>query len=388
MQIIKVLLSYSFRIFFLLGCLWAIAVMLLWTLALLKIGPIASIPNLVYWHAHEMLFGFVLAIIAGFILTAVAQWTGRDRVHGAALGWLATTWLAGRIAMMFTGEWPATVIAIADLCFPCLLTFLFGREVIAGGNPRNIPVVVIIGILAILNGLFHFGTGLDRASLLLTVYVVLALVTVISGRIIPAFTANWLRNHGHPEDAMPHIVPAIDVAVLILTTVTGVALTFLPTSPITGIAAFITACVHALRLSRWSGLHTFGEPLLFILHVAYAWIPIGYALAGIAVFGGYLPTVAMHALTIGGIGGMVLAMTTRVSLGHTGRPLHARRITVIAYCMLILTVATRLSGPLLGELYIQTVETAAIGWMLTFLLFFWVYWPVLTRKNPTTGQVQ
>ncbi|MFW2405442.1 MAG: NnrS family protein [Gammaproteobacteria bacterium] len=384
-DIIRTLLSYSFRAFFLLGSLCAFCVIFLWTLALLGYGPLAGHPNLFYWHAHEMVFGFVFAIVAGFVLTAVANWTGRTRIHGMELGALAAAWIVGRVALAFTGQWPTLVIATADMLFPCLLTFLFGREVFAANNRRNAPVVGVVALLAGLNLMFHIGAvaapGLDRLALLLAVHVILVLVAIIAGRIIPSFTANWLRAKGAADEAMPRVVPMLDIAAILMTIVTGIAVTVAPANPISGTAALVAALVHAMRLSQWSGLRTVGEPLLFVLHIAYLWFPLGYALVALSVFGGYLPSAAMHALTIGAITGMIIAMMTRVSLGHTGRPLHAARITVFVYVLWMLSTLVRLSGPLLGDWYILTVETAATIWMVAFVLFAWVYWPILAKPR-------
>jgi uncharacterized protein involved in response to NO len=384
-NIIQSLLSYAFRVFFVLGTLCAFAVMLLWPLAILGYGPLVGHPNLVQWHSHEMVFGFAAAIIAGFTLTAVANWTGRPPVRGLPLGLLALAWLAGRIAHMFSGDAFVVAVAIVDMVFPCLLVFLFGREVLAGGNWRNAPVVAVIALLAGLNLMFHLGvgnaSGMDALAILLAVHTVLVLVTIISGRIIPSFTANWLRAQGMPEEVFPRVIPAVDIVTILLTVVTGLGVSFAPFHPLTGVMAFAAAGAHALRLSRWSGLRTMGEPLMFVLHVAYAWFPIGYVLTGIAVFGAYMPTVALHALTIGGITGMVLAMTSRVTLGHTGRPLKAARLTVAIYVLWMATVIVRLTGPLAGSNYVLTVETAASIWLVVFMLFAALYWPMLAKPR-------
>ena len=378
-------LNYSFRAFFLLGSLCAFSVIFFWTIALLGYGPLVGHPDLYFWHAHEMVFGFVFAIVAGFALTAVANWTGRTQIHGVELAVLVVAWIAGRVALVYTGQWPPALIATADMLFPCLFVLVFGREVLAAGNWRNAPLVGVVALLASLNLVFHVWPdaipGLDRIAVLLAVHVVLVLVTVIAGRVIPSFTANWLRAHRPTTDEMPRVMPMLDIAALSMTIVTGVAVTFAPANPLSGIAAMLAAIAHAARLSQWSGMRTISEPLLFILHVAYLWFPIGYLLAGYSVFGGYLATVALHALTIGVIAGMIIAMTTRVSLGHTGRPLHAAKLTVVVYFLWMVTAVVRLSGPLFGDWYIQTVELAASLWMIAFVLFAWVYWPILVKPR-------
>lgn len=384
-EFIKILLSYSFRIFFLCGTLFGFLVIATWSLALLGYGPLVGHPDTYQWHAHEMVFGFVYAILAGFALTAVANWTGRDPVCGGELALLVASWLLGRIGNIYAGTWPAEWVGILDMLFPCLFVFLFGREVLRGGNWRNAPLVVMIALLGGLNLLFHAGhvlsPGLERISILLGVHTVLVIVALVGGRVVPSFTANWMRAQGHAESNLPRIVPVVDIAALILTVATGVAVTFAPVSPLSGVIALLAAAVHALRLARWSGQHTVSEPLLFVMHLAYAWFPLGYLLVGISVFGGYMATVALHALTIGAIVGMILAMITRVPLGHTARPLRAARITVAIYVLWMITVLIRLSGPLFGGNYIYTVETAASVWLLLFILYGWAYWPMLIRPR-------
>lgn len=390
MQILSELLSYAFRPFFLLGALCAITVMALWTLALAGIGPVAAHANPALWHAHEMLFGFAMAIIAGFIMTAVAMWTGRARLHGAPLGVMVAAWIAGRGVMAVAGTLPEPLVAVVDMLFPLSLVFFFAREVIAADNRRNYVIVGIVVAMSVLNLVYHSGVifgpaGLDRTALLLMIHVVLVLIAAIAGRIVPSFTANWLRGQGREpgRDRFPVSTNGVEVASLVLTLVTGFGATFAPMSLLTGVAAVAAFAVHLFRLSRWTGLSTFSEPLLFALHVAYAWIPIGYLLIAWSAFGSvsgsaYSASVALHALTMGAIGSMILAMTTRVSLGHTGRALHATRLTVVAYFLLTIAVVVRLLGPFAGAQYLRTVEIAAGSWIFAFAIFVWVYWPILT----------
>jgi uncharacterized protein involved in response to NO len=392
-QIFSELLSYAFRPFFLLGSLCSILIMVLWTLAMLGIGPVTAVTSPMMWHAHEMLFGFIMAIVAGFVLTAVAMWTGRTRLHGAPVGWLVVAWLAGRGAMIASATLPGLLVAVIDMLFPLLLLFLFAREVIAGGSRRNFIVVGIVAAIGILNLLYHVGaTGtqaaLDRTALLLMIHVVLLLITAIAGRIVPSFTANWLKGQGllQSEQQAPRSSNGVEVAALVLTALTGGLATFAPANVLTGVAAILTAAIHAFRLSRWRGLATRSEPLLLILHVAYFWLPVGYALMAWSVFGSmFPPSIALHALTMGAIGSMILAMTTRVALGHTGRALHAARLTVLAYILLTVAIVVRIVGPLTGSYYMKSIELAAVSWIATFMLYIWVYWPILTRPSPDEG---
>jgi uncharacterized protein involved in response to NO len=204
--------------------------------------------------------------------------------------------------------------------------------------------------------------------------------TIIAGRIVPAFTGNWLRKQG--EKDMPVNNQVVNRSALGLTIVVGLTASFMPFHPLTGVLAFAAALVHFYRLSRWKAFATTSNPLLFVLHVAYLWLPMAYALLGCSVFGWLVsPTAALHALTMGAVGSMVLAVTTRVALGHTGRPLQAARATVLAYWIFMIAVLIRVIGPLSGKSYILMIDLSAAGWMLSFAIFTWIYWPILTRAR-------
>lgn len=377
-----VLLSYAFRPFFLLNGIYAILIVLAWVMTLHGSGLPMATP---LWHSHEMLVGFGMATVAGFSLTAVANWTGRPAVKGLPLGILVFSWFAGRIAMVSNGWLPNGLVFAVDMVFPILLTVLFGREVIAARNRRNYPLVAILLFVVLLNALYHAGVilwlpGYERLAIYLLIHTLVLLVTIIAGRIVPAFTGNWLRSQGKTD--MPVNSEVVNRAALWLTVVVGLAASLMPFNPVTGILAFVAALVHAFRLSRWKAFATTSNPLLFVLHVAYLWLPIGYVLLGCSVFGWFfLPTAALHALTMGAIGGMVLAVTTRVALGHTGRPLQAARATVMAYWIFMVAVLVRVTGPFSSENYLMMIDLSATGWVLSFAIFTWVYWRILTRPR-------
>jgi uncharacterized protein involved in response to NO len=379
---LQVLLSYAFRPFFLMLGVFSILVILFWVLTLHGAGLLVMTP---LWHAHEMLIGFAMAAVAGFSLTAVANWTGRPALYGVPLAWLVFAWLTGRLAMFLSAWLPASLVFLLDMLFPVLLGLLLGREIIAGRNRRNYPLVAIITFVALLNAFYHLGNGqwlpgVERLAIYLLIHTLLLLVTIIAGRIIPSFTANWLRQQD--KERLPVDSDMVNKSALSLTLLVGLTASFMPTHPVTGALAFAAASVHGLRLSRWKGFSTLSNPLLFVLHAAYAWLPAGYFLLGCAVFGWlFPPTAALHALTMGATGGIVLAVTTRVALGHTGRPLHAGRLTVIAYCLLMLAVLVRILGPLTDAGYLLLIDLSAAGWMLAFAFFTWTYWPILTRAG-------
>jgi uncharacterized protein involved in response to NO len=381
----QVFLSYAFRPFFLLNGVFGIVAVVLWVAMLTGHGGAFVVGNTVMWHAHEMLAGFIMATIAGFVLTAGANWTGRPPVSGQTLGWLVLCWLLGRVAMLLAGMLPTVLVAGADMLFPLLLTALLGREIIAAGNRRNYKVVVMVAVLAVINGLYHLGSagvidGADRLAVQLFVHVVVLLIAVIAGRIVPNFTANWLRSRGH--DALPVNNALHDRTALSLTIVVGLCASLAAPSQLTGTLALAAALAHAVRLSRWRGAATTAEPLLLALHVAYAWLPLGYLVLAASSFGAlFTPTIALHALTMGAVGSMIMAMQTRVPLGHTGRALTASRATVAAYLLLTIAVLFRIVGPLLTEDYLRSVLWSAAAWIAAFTVYVRIYWPVLTRPR-------
>lgn len=378
-------MSYAFRPFFLLNGFFAVVVISIWLMALHGTGP-ASVPaTMLYWHGHEMVVGFAMAAMAGFVLTAVATWTDRPPLQGKLLGVLVFSWLLGRLAMMAATRLPYWLVASADTIFPFLLFLLVAREVVGGRSRRNYPVVGITLVLAVLNLLYHLGTlrilpGMDRLALYFLIHLILLMITVIAGRIIPNFTANWLRARGH--ERLPENHPLTDGITVVATIATGVSVSLTPFGPVTGILAMVAALSHAVRLARWRGLATTSEPLLFVLHVAYLWLPVGFALTALAAFGlVFPPSAALHALTMGAIGNMILAVTSRVALAHTGRSLHAPRLIVISYAILNAAVVARVLSPLNPGLTIEMIDLSALGWIVTFAIFTAVYWPVLTRPR-------
>jgi len=287
--------------------------------------------------------------------------------------------------MAASGALPAWFVAPIDLAFPLLLFLLVLQEIVAAGNRRNYPIVAITAVLTLLNLLYHLGASgrlphADRTALYLMTHAILLLITVIGGRVVPNFTANWLRGRGVVRVPVNNVT--VDRLTILMTLSVGLAASLMPPGPVTGVLAILAAILHAVRLSAWQGLATREEPLLFMLHVAYAWLPVGYALTACAAFGWvFPPTAALHALTMGAIGSMVLAMITRVPLGHTGRSLHASRLTVVAYAVLTVAVVIRVLSPLGGAAYLAMIDVSAAGWMLAFAIFSVQYWPVLTRPR-------
>ncbi len=383
------ILSYAFRPFFLLGALFGIVAVLAWLSVLHGSGFVEAARDPVAWHAHEMLYGFAGAAIAGFLLTAVATWTGRPPVSGPLLGVLVGLWLAGRVAVLLGPALPAAVMASADLAFPILLAAVGLREIIGGKSRRNFGIAAVLVAFAILNGVFHLGAsgfwpGADRVALFLTAHGLLVLITVVGGRIIPSFTGNWLKLRGQSD--LPRTRPWVEALLIPLVILAGIADSI--GLPALTVATFSLAAagLHAVRLSGWRGQATGAEPLVAILHVAYAWLPVGYLLLGLTALGLPLPrSAALHALTMGGIGTMILAVSTRVALGHTGRALKAAPLTLVAYVLLSAAVLVRILSPLAPGAYLALIDTAAAGWCAAFGLFLIVYWPILTQPRMKQG---
>jgi uncharacterized protein involved in response to NO len=383
------LLNYAFRPFFLFSALYAILAIGLWIVALRGVVWSPPGPDPILWHAHEMLFGFALSAAAGFLLSAVSTWTNRPQICGTPLGVLAATWLVGRAAMLGAAALPDGLVALADLSFPVLFAAFAAREILGGRSQRNYGIAAVIAGIALLDLVFHLGrSGIwpaaDRVAIILAVHLFLTLITIIGGRIVPTFTTNWLRLRG--STSMPIVRPKLDRILLPVMLIAGLAdglltVTGLPPAA-AGALAIAAAAVHAIRLSGWRGTATGAEPLLAVLHVGYAWIPIGYLLLGLAGLGLPLPKPAiLHALTMGGIGAVILAVTTRVALGHTARPLTATPLTTAAYVFLNAAVLIRLISAVAPNAYQVLIDIAATSWMTAFVLYLWVYWPMLTQPR-------
>lgn len=372
------LLSYGFRPFFLLAALQAGLTILVWLLVVTgRIAmPTAFAP--VDWHIHEMLFGYQAAAIGGFLLTAIPNWTGRLPVQGKPLLVLVLAWLAGRIAVALSAVIGWRLAMSIDALFLLLLAGSAGREIVAGRNWRNLKVVVLIGLLLMANLAFHLEAQLAGSadfSRRFAIAVVLLLVALVAGRIVPSFTRNWLaqRRQGRmptPFGIYDKIVLAASGAVLALWVP-------LPDSRATGVALAVAAGFHLFRLVRWSGDRTWRNPLLVILHVGYLFIPLGFLLMAAASLGIAAPAAGLHAWTAGAFGIMTLAVMSRASLGHTGRPLVATAATQFCYVLVIVGTVARICSAL-GHGPVALLHVAGLGWSLGFLIFAAAYWQVLT----------
>ncbi len=375
------LFSYGFRPFFLLAGIWAPAALTLWMLSFAGFLSLPTAFDPLSWHAHEMLFGFAAAAVAGFVLTAVPNWTGRLPLQGRSLLFLVGLWLAGRAAVITSaviGGWSAAVV---DVAFLAVLLAAVAREIIAGRNWRNLPVVAVLAALCGANIAFHVGALASQgttAAARLAVAVLIVLICLIGGRIIPSFSRNWLVKRG--QGRLPASFGGFDKLTLVLTLVAMACWTYDPQSYVTGVAAAIAAAFNLLRLVRWAGDRTAAEPLLWILHVGYLWIPAGLGLLAITPFNGSVtPSAGLHALTAGAIATMILAVMTRATLGHTGRNLRAGAGAAVLYLLILIAGISRVVASLDATLFSPLLIASAVGWVAAFGLFIGLYGPMLVR---------
>ena len=384
------LFSYAFRPFFLLAGTLAVLGMTQWLLVI-NGHPWPANANLsTLWHAHEMALGFGGAVIAGFVLTAGANWTGRPPVRGPLLAALVFSWLCGRVALLFSGVLPALLIMLLDLLFPVLFGLIATREIYGARNRRNYGVLAIAWMLSLFTLVFHAAaagllaeeaaTDLQRIVSRLFVYLLAVLITILGGRVIPGFTGTWLRMRGSTK--LPGSRAGLESAIVPLTIAAGISQSLMPAGIATAVLCISAGAAHLLRLSGWRGLATTAEPLLLVLHMAYAWLGVGFLLLGAVALGMALPeTAALHALTVGGIGGVILGMITRVALGHTGRPLRAARLIQIAYLLLNVSALFRSFGPLDDSRIALAYTGSGLLWIAAFGLFVWHYAPILVQPR-------
>jgi uncharacterized protein involved in response to NO len=372
-------LGAAFRPFFLLAGLWAVIAVALWLAQLEGRLALATAFDPVTWHGHEMLFGFAQAAVAGFMLTAVPNWTGRMPIQGWGLGALALLFVAGRFAVAFSAEIGPAAAAI-DLAFPLLLLAALAREIVTGRNWRNLPMLGALGSLGLANGLTHL-EALGWATtaplgLRLGTAVLISLIVLVGGRIIPSFTRNWLAKRH--EASMPAPFGRFDSAVIAATVIGLVAWVFLPDAAAVATLVLIAAAANLVRLVRWQGYCTAAEPLVWVLHVGYLWVPIGLGLLALAPFLPELaPSAALHALTSGAVTTTILAVMTRATLGHTGRELGADRRTTLIYGLAIVSALARVAVGLGAAAYLPPLTLAGAAWSAAFVLFLVVYGPML-----------
>lgn len=379
------ILSYGFRPFFLLGSLYAGLTILFWLPLFYGHLETLSLMSPVDWHIHEMLFGYLAAIVTGFLLTAIPNWTGRLPVQGLPLFLLVAAWILGRFAVFFSGQigWAAALI---DCAFLFLVVGAAATEIFAGKNWRNLIVLVPVSLLLLANILFHievYQFGAADIGRRLGMGMILILLAVIGGRIIPSFTRNWLVR-GNPG-RLPIPYNRFDIATILMTAVAVLLWSFLPDHLLTAVATLMAAVMHILRLFRWAGDRATGDALVLILHIAYAFVPVGLSLIGLAIIlPDIVPTAAgVHAIGAGAMGVMTIAVMTRATLGHTGRKLVVSNATCVIYAAIIISAVSRIaaafdpSGTVL-------LHVSALGWAVAFFGFALCYGGMLL--SPRLGK--
>lgn len=378
------LFSYGFRPFFLFGAIYAGVGIPLW---LLVFSGEASLPTSFIprdWHVHEMLFGFVSAIIAGFLLTAVPNWTGRLPIQGWPLAILFSCWLSGRFAVGFADRIGWMAAAIIDVAFLLLLAAATAREIVAGRKWGNLKVVGVVMLLAVTNIAFHLEAhfaGTAQYSTRAGIALVVMLIGIIGGRIVPSFTRNWLARRA--PGRLPSPFGRFDAVTMILSGLALAVWTALPVGRFTAAALGIAGVLQFLRLLRWAGYRTIADRLVLILHVAYAFVPAGYFLASLAALDLVPESASVHAWTGGAMGAMTLAVMSRASLGHTGRALAASTSTQIVYAAAVAAALARIGAALYPDSAIVLLHVSALAWMAAFIGFATTFGPLLctTRKS-------
>lgn len=377
-------LRAGFRPFFFLGPLWAIVVVGLWIQALAGSIVLPTAFDPLAWHRHEMLFGFIGAAIAGFLLTAIPNWTGRLPIAGWRLAGLVLMWLAARIAILFSASVGGLTAMLIEAAF--LLTFAgaCAREVLIARN-RNVPVVGVVLLFAGAAMVDHLETlgliGTDQLGWRSGVALILILVALIGGRIIPSFTANWLIKQGQAR--LPGQATTFDHFAIGVTALALGCWAFQTEASLTAALLFAAGLLQLARLARWQGRRTTTEPLVFILHVSFAWLPIGLLLLGLSIVDIDVPgSAGLHALGAGAMASMVLAVMTRATLGHTGRELRADNGTVAIYWLITTGAALRVAAPWLPFDYLLLIKVAGSLWGGAFVLFLALYGPKLLGPRP------
>jgi uncharacterized protein involved in response to NO len=342
--------SIAFRPLFLLAGLYAPLIILLWLMHMYW-QPFLHLAeqNPVMWHSHEMLYGFVAAGIGGFVFTAVANWTGRPPVRGMTLIALCVLWIVGRLVMLMGADLPAMITVTCDLSYLMLVVAVLGRELYLAGNRRNYIVLGCIGLLLVFNLLYHLEVRniipLEQWSIRGAIGTVVLLISIIGGRIIPAFTRNWLML-AKPGSGAPAEMNWYDTSVLLMTLFVIPLWVMIPNYQITAAILLLCGVMHGVRISRWKGFNTLGEPLLFILHLAYSWIPVGFILLGAGLLFGFPSSAGVHALTVGAITSMILAVAARAGKGHSGRALESDLLLNLAFLLFTLTTLLRIVAAL------------------------------------------
>lgn len=383
----KSLWNLGFRPFFLFGSLWAAFHILVWVAFQTGKFPFFSISDPITWHAHEMIFGFASAIVAGFLLTASQNWTGIRGVHGQKLKFLAGIWILARLFSTVSGKF-YFFYAISDLSFYPMLAWYLKPYLLQKSQRRNQIFFLLFFVLFAANVVIHLShfqqsfVPLSRSILLLCIYVVIMMIALIGGRVIPFFTTNVLPL------ANPRRHPLIEELSFVSIAVVGISITFLEFTKISAVLAFLAGAIHLIRWLLWKPWKSVQLPILFILYLAYVWIPIGFLMRGLASLLIIPSSLSTHAFTTGAIGTMIYAMITRVSLGHMGLPIRASKPILLGYLLMVICAFLRVFGPwIFPEQTLFMIELSGYAWSLAFLIYVMMCGPLLIgpRKDGKEG---
>lgn len=383
------LFSGGFRPFFLAATLFAMGVVPLWWLVWRGDVTLGSVLAPADWHIHEMIFGYGAAVVAGFLFTAVPNWTGRLPTRGWPLAALLAVWIAGRLAVAGLSGFAPVPVLLIDQAFLLAVALMIAREIAAGKNWRNLKVLVPVSLLWLTNIGFHLEAMTQgsaefgrRAGLALLIF----LIMLIGGRIVPSFTRNWLAQRQGARLPVPF--NRFDGIAIFAGVAALLAWVLAPAGLACAGLSLAAALMQALRLARWGGLATWRSPLLLMLHVAYALVPLGFLGVAAAALGLASMALGAHLFGIGAMGGMTAAVMMRATMGHTGRALVAGRALTLAFALLMLATLARVAGeaiPIFGDdgiglsALIWTTAFALLGWRLGP----WLVWPKAGRKLPS-----
>ena len=373
----------GFRPFFALAAAYAVLIVPLWLAIIGGAASPSAYLDPLSWHAHEMIFGFTVAVIAGFLLTAVANWTQRETLAGPPLLGLAGVWIAGRVAILFASRLPRGVPAVADLAFLPLLILTLARPLVVTKNRRNFVMLGVLAALFVANLAVHLDAlgvlpmGSARRACSVAVDVVALVILLIAGRVFPMFTRNASGVTAIRSNHFLDVATVASMAALVVVDAVATA----PRIP--GVLAGMVGLLAAARAVHWGARHSLREPLLWILHAGYAWLVIGLVMRAVAAYVSALPSsLATHAVTIGAIGSLTLGMMARVSLGHTGRALVAAPTMRWAFVAMTLAAFSRVVVPIVAPTrYLTSLIVAGVLWSLAFMTFLAVYAPILSTSR-------
>ncbi len=372
--------SKAYRPFFLGATLWAVISLILWILMLSGTISLPSAFSANEWHKHELLFGYTGAVIAGFLLTAIPNWTGRLPISGLRLFILVTVWLLARIVILFSANINPILVMLIDLAFPFLLSLSISIEIIAGKNWRNLRVLIVLLAFMLANFYFHIevmNKGYSQYSANLALAIIIILIMLIGGRIIPSFTRNWLVKS--KQTHLPTAFNRFDIITMIVSIIALLAFVFLSNQMLVAILMLFAGLLNLIRLSRWSGIYCTKQPMIFILHIAYLFIPLGFfALAISKISPSLINEIgALHLFSAGAIGVMTIAMMCRVSLAHGGQKPEADKTISLIFIAIITSVILRFAADFFPSISF-IIHISASLWIVAFALFIIRYWRILT----------